>query len=207
MILVAVNQARAVRVAELMNDYRTLLLHISQQQADASPEEYHEEGFTVLRECHAAAQRLLSANYHPCPVTGTGNAETEKAELQRYADAFFPTVALSTIARNMTRTHPNLDFRVIIDSSTRRFQAHKIYLRAAAARRWTMTRTNILRGQRPTSAHGPALKAAHVTLRQELARVTDHHVVSDLRAADLRAGHWLDDDPSLDTIQRWSQGR
>ncbi|KAJ5174402.1 uncharacterized protein N7482_000279 [Penicillium canariense] len=173
------NQARAVRVAELINDYRTLLLHISHQQVDAIPEDYYEEGFVVLRECHAAAQRLLSANYQPCPVTGRGNAETEKAELQR----------------------------VIIDSSTRRFQAHKIYLRAAAARRWAMTRTNILRGQRPTPAHAAALKGVHATLQQELARVTDQHVVADLRAADLRAGHWLDDDPSLDTMRRWIQGR
>ncbi|KAJ5891855.1 uncharacterized protein N7473_008083 [Penicillium subrubescens] len=173
------NQARAVRVAELMNDYRTLLLHISQQQANASPEEHYEEGFSVLRECHAAAQRLLSANYQPCPMTGGGNAETEKAELQR----------------------------VIIDSSARRFQAHKIYLRAAAARRWAMTRANILGGQRPTSAHGPSLKAAHITLQQELGRITDQHVVADLRAADLRAGHWLDDDPSLAVIQRWIVGR
>lgn len=70
-----------------------------------------------------------------------------------------------------------------------------------------MTRANILRGQRPTSAYAPALKPAHVTLQQELARVTDQHVVADLRAADLRAGHWLDDDPSLDTMQRWIQGR
>lgn len=202
-----VNQARAVRVAELMNDYRTLLLHISQQQADASPEEYYEDGFTVLRECHAAAQRLLSANYQPCPVTGTGNAETEKAELQRYAAALSPQLHIQQFARYMTRTHPKVGFRVIIDSCTRRFQAHKIYLRAAAARRWAMTRMQTLRGQRPTSAHGPALKAAQVTLQQELARVTDQHVVSDLRAADLRAGHWLDDDPSLDMMQRWSQGR
>ncbi|KAF3387195.1 hypothetical protein F1880_000991 [Penicillium rolfsii] len=162
-----------------MNDYRTLLLHISQQQANASPEEYYEEGFSVLRECHAAAQSLISANYQPCPMTGGGNPETEKAELQR----------------------------VIIDSSTRRFQAHKIYLRAAAARRWAMTRANILRGQRPTSAHGPSLKAANTTLQQELNRITDQHVVADLRAADVRAGHWLDDDPSLATIQRWIAGR
>lgn len=101
----------------------------------------------------------------------------------------------------------HLHLRVIIDSSVRRFQAHKIYLRAAAARRWAMTRANILRGQRPTSAHAPALKAAHVTLQHDLARVTDQHVVADLRAADLRAGHWLDDDPSLDTMLRWIQGR
>lgn len=78
------NQARAVRVAELINDYRTLLLHISQQQVDVSPEDQYEEGYTVLRECHTSAQRLLSANYQPCPMTGQGSAETEKAELQRY---------------------------------------------------------------------------------------------------------------------------
>lgn len=70
-----------------------------------------------------------------------------------------------------------------------------------------MARTNILCGQRPTPQHSAALKAAHATLQQELARATDQHVVADLRAADLRAGHWLDDDPSLDTMRRWIQGR
>lgn len=70
-----------------------------------------------------------------------------------------------------------------------------------------MTRTATLRGQRPTGAHAAALKSAHSVLQQELARVTDQHVVADLRAADLRAGHWLDDDPSLDSIRRWIQGR
>jgi hypothetical protein len=78
-----VNQARAVRVAELINDYRTLLLHISQQQVEAPPQDLYEEGFVVLRECHIAAQSLVSSNYHPCPVSGQANAETEKAELQR----------------------------------------------------------------------------------------------------------------------------
>ena len=79
-----VNQARAMRVAEIINDYRTLLLHISQQNVNASQEEYWEEGFVVLRESLASAQTLMSANYQPCPVTGQGNVETEKAELQRY---------------------------------------------------------------------------------------------------------------------------
>jgi len=71
-------------VAELINDYRTLLLHISQQDVPIHPQEAHEEGFVVLRECLAAAQGLMAANYHPAaPVPGHGNAETEKAELQR----------------------------------------------------------------------------------------------------------------------------
>ncbi|KAJ5588820.1 hypothetical protein N7537_011498 [Penicillium hordei] len=169
------NQARAMRVAEIINDYRTLLLHISQQQVEPSQEEYWEDGFVVLRESLASAQTLMAANYQACPVTGQGNVETEKAELKR----------------------------VILDSSARRFQAHKIYLRAAAARRWAMTRASVLRGSNPTAQ----LKSATATLHQDLARFTDQHVVADLRAADLRAGHWLDDDPSLEAIHRWVAGR
>ncbi|EKV05945.1 hypothetical protein Pdw03_1824 [Penicillium digitatum] len=165
------NQARAMRVAEIINDYRTLLLHISQQQVEVSQEEYWEDGFVVLRESLASAQTLMSANYQPCPVTGQGDAETEKTELQR----------------------------VILDSSARRFQAHKIYLRAAAARRWAITRASVLRDSNPTVQ----LKSATATLHQDLARFTDQHVVADLRAADLRAGHWLDEDPSLEAIHRW----
>ncbi|KAJ5887969.1 hypothetical protein N7495_008010 [Penicillium taxi] len=171
------NQARAVRVAELMNDYRTLLLHISQQSATASADEYNEEGFVLLRECHASAQRLASTNYRNCPLTGQRNASTEKTELQR----------------------------VIVDSSARRFQAHKIYLRAAAAHRWVISRANILRSQRGSPRIEIALKGIDTTLHQELARITDQHVVADLRNADLRAGYWLDDDPSLDVIRHWIQ--
>ncbi|KAJ5481748.1 hypothetical protein N7475_000560 [Penicillium sp. IBT 31633x] len=159
------NQARAMRVAEIINDYRTLLLHISQQQVDAPQEEYYADGFVILRESLASAQTLMAANYQPCPVTGQGNAETEKAELQR----------------------------VILDGSARRFQAHKIYLRAAAARRWAMTRDS-------------SPKTAAASLHQDLARVTDQHVVADLRAADMRAGHWVEEDPSLEAIRRWMAG-
>lgn len=96
-------------------------------------------------------------------------------------------------------------YRVIIDSSVRRFQAHKIYLRAAASHRWAMARAVILCDQRPTAAHAAALKCAHAMLQQELARVTDQHVVANLRAADMREGYWLDDDPSLECIRRWIQ--
>jgi hypothetical protein len=79
-----------MRVAEIINDYRTLLLHISQQQVEASQEEYWEDGFVVLRESQASAQTLMAANYQPRPVTGQGNAETEKAELQRYTEPELP---------------------------------------------------------------------------------------------------------------------
>jgi hypothetical protein len=72
-----------MRVAEIINDYRTLLVHISQQQVEPSQPEYWDEGFVVLRESLASAQALMSANYQPCPVSGQGNVETEKAELRR----------------------------------------------------------------------------------------------------------------------------
>lgn len=85
-----------MRVAEIINDYRTLLLHISQQNVNASQEEYWEEGFVVLRESLASAQTLMSANYQPCPVTGQGNVETEKAELQRYSLLISKTSIAST---------------------------------------------------------------------------------------------------------------
>jgi hypothetical protein len=38
---------------------------------------------------------------------------------------------------------------------------------------------------------------------QDLDRVTDEHVVGDLHGADRRAGHWLDEDPSLDRMLEW----
>ncbi|KAJ9293078.1 hypothetical protein DTO271G3_8213 [Paecilomyces variotii] len=167
------NDARAVRVAELINDYRTLQLHISQQRMEVPAQEQHEEGFTVMRECLDAAQRLLSSQYNLASIQNQGaDDEAQKVQLQR----------------------------VILDGSVRRFQAHKIYLRIAAARRWAINRANVLRGERPSERHATQLRRINDILREELASITDQHVVSDLRTADVRAGHWLDDDPSLATI-------
>lgn len=84
---VAVNQARALRVAELINDYRTLLMHISQQNVQVPADEFNEEGYKVIRDGLAAAQALMSSNYNPCATPAhAGNVEVEKAELRRYAD-------------------------------------------------------------------------------------------------------------------------
>ncbi|KAL4970129.1 uncharacterized protein BDV14DRAFT_70034 [Aspergillus stella-maris] len=170
------NQARALRVAEIMNDYRTLLLHISQLNVSVSPADQAEEGYRVLRECLAAANALMASNYNPSPPpANTSSEETEKTQLRR----------------------------VILDGSARRFQAHRIYLRAAAAKRWVIHRDGILRGQRPGPQHAGQMKAVGNTLRQELSQISNQHVVADLRAADARAGHWLADDPSLDAILSW----
>jgi len=84
-----VNQARALRVAEIINDYRTLLLHICEETIPSPPEEYFEEGHVIMRECHTAAQALMESNYTPAAVpSNASNEEAERAELQRY---FYPT--------------------------------------------------------------------------------------------------------------------
>jgi hypothetical protein len=55
--------------------------------------------------------------------------------------------------------------RIILDASTRRFQAHKIYLRAAAAIRWVQLREQVLRGELPAQKHANALMAVDQRLR------------------------------------------
>ena len=56
--------------------------------------------------------------------------------------------------------------RIIIDASIRRFKAQRVYLRATAALRWINARNQILRGQRATAGHGPALEQVRQQLRQ-----------------------------------------
>lgn len=146
-------------MAEIINDYRTLLLHIPQQNIDASPEDYWEQGHVLMRECLAAAQALMGSNYTPAIVFGqASNEEAEKVQLQRYV----LTYVLVTL-RDIDLTDLN---RVILDGSARRFQAHRIYLRIAAARRWVLHRTRILHGQRPTAQHSVQLRAIDGTFQQ-----------------------------------------
>ena len=83
-----------MRLAEIINDFRTLLIHIPQQNVNASPEDAWEEGFTVMRECLSAAQNLMASNYMPSGVpSGASNEEAEKMELQRYANPPFATLS------------------------------------------------------------------------------------------------------------------
>jgi len=165
------NDARAMRVAELMNDYRTLQLHISQHGTDIpSSSERSLEGYRVMIESVQAAQRLLSVGFSNTPSRNSGDDETQKAQLRH----------------------------VIVDASARRFQAHKLYLRVAAARRWAIHRSTVLRAPRADDAS--RLREGDIMLQHELMEVTDHYVFSDLQSADMRAGYWLDEDPALSTI-------
>ncbi|KKY18409.1 hypothetical protein UCRPC4_g04945 [Phaeomoniella chlamydospora] len=178
------NEARSLRILEIMNDFRTLQLHISshlQRPQARVPDNnaIYEEGYVVLRQCSADAQAILATHFNPGSLglqnSDFGEGEVQKATLQR----------------------------IILDASTRRFQAHKIYLRASAAVRWCSRREQILRGEKPNGRHQTALRRSDVTLREELSAITDAYVVGDLRNADRRAGHWLAEDPELDRILSW----
>jgi len=81
-----VNDARAMRVAEVMNDFRTIQHKISQYHVNASQAEYHLAGYAILRQCHAEAQAVLATHFDPGSVQSSGtSAEQTKRQLQRYA--------------------------------------------------------------------------------------------------------------------------
>ncbi|RMX89881.1 hypothetical protein D0869_00530 [Hortaea werneckii] len=179
---------RALRVAEILNDYRNILDYLSAIRANPSAEEYNEDGYVVLRKCVTQAQALLS---QPFRTQGgsRGDDEINKAHLRR----------------------------IIVDAAARRFKAQKLYLQATAALRWINSRSAILQGQRAPAGHAPALQQIRNTLCAvskgylttsrippvfELASVTDQRVELSLRSADSTAGKWLQEDPSLATIQQ-----
>ncbi|KIW74910.1 hypothetical protein Z517_11681 [Fonsecaea pedrosoi CBS 271.37] len=178
------NEARALRVMEIMNDFRTLQIHINSliTRSEASPpdqESYYLDGYVVLRQCAAESQAVLAGHFNPGNLgLQSGNipeTEVQKASLQR----------------------------IILDASTRRFQAHKIYLRGSAATRWVQLRTQLLRGEKPGSKHANGLRTIDQRLRQELSEITDDHVYRDLRNADQRKRYWLDEDPVLERMLGW----
>jgi len=78
-----VNQARAMRVAEIMNDYRNIHAFLAAIRASPTAEEYNEEGYLVLRRCVAEAQALLAQPFQALN-TGRGDEEHDKMHLRRY---------------------------------------------------------------------------------------------------------------------------
>ena len=84
----------AMRILEIMNDFRTLQLHISSHvsRAQASPPDdasrYH-DGYVVMRQCDAEAQAILATHFNPGNLGLSGGAvgegEVQKATMQRSA--------------------------------------------------------------------------------------------------------------------------
>ncbi|CAD6582896.1 MAG: hypothetical protein ASARMPREDX12_001116 [Alectoria sarmentosa] len=170
------NEARALRVTEILRDYQNVQHRISQFQADAPQDQHNEIGYSSLRQCHTEARALLNVPYPPEMLhPPSAPHEAEKRQLQR----------------------------VIIDASARRFQAQKIFLRAAAAIKWVQRRHSVLQGSKPQNVHLQALRQADTTLRNELAAITNERITNAFRTADQQAGYWLHDDPSLQTVLGW----
>ncbi|KAH3909857.1 hypothetical protein HBI56_130640 [Parastagonospora nodorum] len=168
------NDARAIRVAEIMTDFRNLQHYISQIRASPTAEEYYLEGYSLLRECVAEAQAVLQTPFAGNSGGAMGNPEQERQQLRA----------------------------IIADAAVRRFQCQRAYLRANIAVRWINSRNAILRGQRPNSSHTAALQQIDATLRNERIATTDAWVESTLRATDAASGKWLNEDPSLEQIQQ-----
>lgn len=79
-----VNEARAMRVAEVMNDFQMFQQYIMQPQPNPSTEDYYGEGYEILRQCRAAALAVLSAQFEIDPSqVPNGSGEQEKQQLQR----------------------------------------------------------------------------------------------------------------------------
>lgn len=159
----AENEARALRVLEIMNDFRTLQVHITSltTRAEASPPDqsaYYLDGYVVLRQCSAEGQAILATHYNPGSIGiepgQVSDSEKQKATLQRY-------ILQTEIHMKMTNS-----FRIILDASTRRFQAHKIYLRAAAGMRWVQLRKQALSGNLSPNTKATAMSRIDQRLRE-----------------------------------------
>ncbi|KAF1987466.1 hypothetical protein K402DRAFT_412114 [Aulographum hederae CBS 113979] len=167
------NHARAMRVSEVMTDYRNVQHYMAQINAPPSPEDANLEGYAILRACIHEAQAVLATPYSGNSLDANGDEELEKAQLQA----------------------------VLLDAIIRRFKCQRAYLRACACIRWINARNAVLRGSRPRQSHLPALQAADQALYAELAAISDEHVEYVLRAQDTAQGKWLAEDYSLTTIQ------
>ncbi|KAF2475349.1 uncharacterized protein BDR25DRAFT_101984 [Lindgomyces ingoldianus] len=168
------NDARAIRIAEIMTDFRNLQYYLSQLHATPTAEEYYLEGYSLLRQCTLEAQAILDAPFSAGTTSPGGDPEREKAQLKG----------------------------IIVDAGVRRFQCQRAYLRAHAGLRWMNSRNSILRGQKPNASHLQALQATDSTLRMELLSITDAHVENTLRSQDASQGKWLSEDPTLSQIQQ-----
>ena len=77
-----VNHARAFRITEIMNDFRNLQHYLSQLRASPTAEEYYLEGYSLLRECTAEAQAILSTPFAATSGATGGDVEREKQQLR-----------------------------------------------------------------------------------------------------------------------------
>ncbi|CAN9132252.1 unnamed protein product [Alternaria alternata] len=76
------NDARAMRVAEIMTDFRNLQHYLVQLRATPTAEEYYLEGYSLLRQCTSEAQTILQTPFSGSASSGSGDPESEKQQLR-----------------------------------------------------------------------------------------------------------------------------
>ncbi|KAF2841895.1 hypothetical protein M501DRAFT_998098 [Patellaria atrata CBS 101060] len=76
------NEARAMRVAEIISDFRNLQHYIAQINASPSAEEYYLEGYALLRQCAVEAQSVLAQPFSASAASPRGDSEMEKQQLR-----------------------------------------------------------------------------------------------------------------------------
>ena len=83
LIYLAVNHARAMRIAELMQDHKNIHAYISALPLCTAPECANQEGCIVLRQCVSEAYQLLSQPYGGTRSHPNGDLEREKGQLRQ----------------------------------------------------------------------------------------------------------------------------
>ncbi|KAL2206105.1 hypothetical protein CC79DRAFT_1369535 [Sarocladium strictum] len=175
------NPLRTARVAEILDDFRTLQYYIASAPTESPhPDDYHTEGWAALRQCALDGQYILDcAADTSVPSSKGGEEEQRKAELKQ----------------------------ILLDAYARRHEGQKIFLRQGAAQRWVELRNQILQGQRPTSKHNSYLRQCDQQLRSELSFITNEYVYEELQTSDIAQGRWTGEDPSLRRVVRWLASR
>lgn len=77
------NDARAMRIAEVMTHYQAIQRQIAQYRVNPPPYQAQARGFIMLNQCHAEAQALLALPFNPGPSGTVSPGEQTKRQLQR----------------------------------------------------------------------------------------------------------------------------
>ena len=80
------NPLRTARVAEILDDFRTLQYYIASCPTEPlHPDDHHTEGWAALRQCAIDGQYILDcAADTSVPTSRGGEEEQRKAELKQY---------------------------------------------------------------------------------------------------------------------------
>ena len=188
------NEYRTMRVAEILDDFRTLQYFIAAVAADPpNMEDYYTEGWAALRQCALDGQHILNcAADVSVPRTSGGPEEQAKAELKQFVflSPFPPSSHPVFSSLSTCRMIPVLIeielHRVHLDAYARRHEGQKIYLRQAAAQRWIEWREQLLTSGQSHSSIASQLRAIDQQLRSvslcSLSLVNDQHLTEQRRS-------------------------